>query len=383
MFTSQQEVATIADLGDPILRNYRITESYHQLSRLVAQRTGAAANWCTFATWASRQAGQTIRKEDLLQLLEEYVTHDTAYESLLKELGGALMAKGAVIANKGIGKLIWSLLGPEQALERASEAVALGNRKVYAEIGLEFARFIEQCAGDQVFTQETIDNFCAALRPGAPPEGQEYLQRAFGRYYQAFFETEAKRKAELLLAANIEIGFHEQTRLQPEILAALNASIPDAPLVRQQLFGMFFPDPGWLDRTREMLLGWFGIKSPLDETLGALIDHVRQQMRLFMTRHMMELGIPDQVRLHLGADLRASFPNDLQQIDNADLRALLQQIDPTPDSLKDTGALDWSSLPERLHFIADMFRCYQETPALNEPPFDAALSAKIESGLIH
>jgi len=34
-----------------------------------ATRCSPGANWCTFATWASRQAGQTIRQEDLARTL--------------------------------------------------------------------------------------------------------------------------------------------------------------------------------------------------------------------------------------------------------------------------------------------------------------------------
>ena len=34
-----------------------------------------------------------------------------------------------------------------------------------------------------------------------------------------------------------------------------------------------------------------------------------------------------------------------------------------------SGAVDWGDLGERLHFIAEMFRCYQETALLLEPPF--------------
>lgn len=383
MFTSLQEVMQIAGLDDPVLRNYRITESYHRLSGLLGARIGPSANWCTFATWASRQAGQTIRKEDLLQLMEEYVTHDEQYETLLGNLGSALLAKGAVIGHQAFGKLIWSLLNPETAMERASLAVAEGNRKVYAEIGLQFARFVEQCGSDTAFHSATIESFCADLRPGPPPDGQDNLNRAFTRYYQSFFETEQQRKAEMILLANLEIGFHEQTRLQPEILAALNASVPDAAAIREQILATFLPNPGWWNRLRDLAFDLIGYTSPIDEALENIVDHARQRIRLFTTRYMMELGIPEHIRLHLGSDLRASFPADLKHPVYADLLALLQQIDPTPDSTKNTGAVDWSSLPERLHFIADMFRCYQETPELSEAPFDAVLLQKIESGMLN
>src|SRR5207237_8919662 len=37
--------------------------------RGVRSANGQGANWCTYATWASRQAGRTIRGEDLLEHL--------------------------------------------------------------------------------------------------------------------------------------------------------------------------------------------------------------------------------------------------------------------------------------------------------------------------
>jgi hypothetical protein len=60
------EIDRIARLGDPILRNLQITQCYSEISQALAGLTGFSANWCTFATWASKQAGETIREEDLL-----------------------------------------------------------------------------------------------------------------------------------------------------------------------------------------------------------------------------------------------------------------------------------------------------------------------------
>jgi hypothetical protein len=97
---------------------------------------------------------------------------------------------------------------------------------------------------------------------------------------------------------------------------------------------------------------------------------------------MMTIGLPHGVRLHLGRDLKAEFPPSLQHITDPDLRALLEQIDPTPDSPRDSGALDWANLSERLHFIADLFRCYQEAPDLCEPPFTAEQVAALKANRI-
>jgi hypothetical protein len=67
---TRAEVDAITALADPALRNLRITQCYHQLAAAVRARTGTVANWCTFATWATKQAGQSFRKEDLARTIE-------------------------------------------------------------------------------------------------------------------------------------------------------------------------------------------------------------------------------------------------------------------------------------------------------------------------
>src|SRR5258705_3640962 len=63
------DIASIAAIDNLVLRNLQITECYADLSAAMRVRTGGTADWCTFATWASRQAGSTIRGEDFLATL--------------------------------------------------------------------------------------------------------------------------------------------------------------------------------------------------------------------------------------------------------------------------------------------------------------------------
>src|SRR5688500_8568441 len=184
-------------------------------------RSGRTANWCTFATWASRQAGQTIRKEDLraklrreLHLVSRVTAVVTLIAALAKESG--VTAPIDAIKETTIGHVI------TQVTERTAGAVARGNKKVFEEIAFHFARFLASCANDHVYTQASLDQFLQPLRTGEPPEGQRYLRQAFTRYYTAWFEPDTKKKAEGNFLANLEIGLHEQTRLQPEIAQALN-----------------------------------------------------------------------------------------------------------------------------------------------------------------
>ena len=180
------DVIKISLLSDPINRNLQITACYHELSAAFANRTGIVSNWCTFATWASKQAGVTIRGEDLQRKLEEELANEPDTQDMLRLIkdhskklaGGALQQSIAIAAVK---KLAGS------AKQRASESVARGNKKVFEEIGLEFARFIANCVKDEHYQEPSIDDFCQGLRPGPPPDGQQHLAIAFRCYYKAFF----------------------------------------------------------------------------------------------------------------------------------------------------------------------------------------------------
>ena len=374
------EVDRIAALADPVIRNLQITQCYHELALTMAARTGVCANWCTFATWASKQAGQTIRREDLARALEAAFGSAPAPVQAMRDLIAFAQAFGSKRSRSQIQALVTGLLSPRAAIERAGEAVARGNKKVYEEIGREFARFYATCLHDAAFDGEKIARFCEDLRPGEPPDGQQALRQAFTHYYRAFFESDPKTRAELMLLANIEIGFHEQTRLQPEIAEAIDAALIDRQQFRQQVIKALFPWSSWFARGRLLLGRLLDRPSPLDAVIDVLLAEARRRAHFVVTEYLMTIGLPHGMRLRLGDDLPVPFPASLRQIALPDLRALLERIDPTPDSTRGTGAADWASLPDRLHFIIDMFRCYHEAPDLFEAPFSAAQVALLKAG---
>ena len=374
-----RQVEQIAAHSDPIIRNLEITQCYHELSAALAGRTGPSANWCTFATWASKQAGQTIRKEDLARTLDSL--RDDILESARAAQGMAVSAQqiGASGNAEEIQESVWDVLNPVAAFDRASDAVGRGNKKVFEEIGFEFARFLSACLSDTTFDADKIARFCEGLRPGDPPDGQRYLRHAFPCYYRSFFEPDAKAHAELLLLANVEIGFHEQTRLQPEITEALDAAFVDPKHFTPGLIKAIFPYRGWLALARLFFTRLFSGPTLFDRQVNALVTAAQKSMRQMITEHIMAITLPHGVRLWLGKDLNADFPPSLKQITNSELLVLLRQIDPTPDSLRGTGTADWADLLQRIHFIADMFRCYQESRDLFEPPFTDAQVAALKA----
>jgi hypothetical protein len=114
----------------------------------------------------------------------------------------------------------------------------------------------------------------------------------------------------------------------------------------------------------------FGKTALLDKAAEKLVMLMQKTLRTILTAHLMTLTMPPDNRLHLGRDLSVSYDDDLKILSHPLLLQLLSLVDPTPDSLKETGATDWADLKERMHFIADLFRCYH----LKKEVFDEAFT---------
>ena len=371
------EIDRITRIADPVLRNLRITHCYHELSLAVAARATPGANWCTFATWASRQAGQTIRGEDLARAADSVMGAPEVralIEHAVRLAAGEL--RGTSI--DGLTASVRRILDPEAAFRRASDAVAAGNLKVFDEIGREFARWLATAAANGAPDTTATESYCSALRAGDPPQGQRLLREAFAAYGDACAQQDSDARAERLFLANLLIGLHEQTRLQPEIAASLNAAL-DAEAIRPRLLELLLPQP-WV-RWRRRIARWMGRRPPLDDAIDKLIAALQRRIRLVITECLMTLRLPDRI-LRLGADVPDTFPPGLMLVEYASLRDVLAKIDPTPDSPVGSGANDWSSLNERIHFIADFFRTWHARREVLESPFDDTQIVEMLAGRV-
>jgi hypothetical protein len=371
-------VERVAALTDPVVRNLQITQCYCELSRaLVALTGGGPANWCTFAAWASKQAGQTIRKEDLTRTFERLFGRSRQATSV----GNSAVASMELTMRQEpqrLWEVLWKALRPTAAFDRASDAVARGNRKVFEEIGREFARFLALPRTGGRIDPEALGAFHDRLRPGDPPHGQNLLKQAFGSYAAAFRETDRKVRAELVLLANLGIGWHEQRRLQPEIVEALDAAIEEPVKLRRDLMRHLLRSR--IGLALHLLVELIpGRTTATKRALDELDGQVKRIAREAITELLTTLSLPDHT-LSLGLDVPGTFPAELEKIENPDLAALLRRIDPTPDTTRGSGADDWSNLAQRIHFIADLFRVYQERPALFSEPFTAEQVVVIKAG---
>ena len=332
MTPSPEDVQRIAAVEIAAVRNLQITDCYWRLAAAMAEREPGGANWCTFATWASRQAGRTIRGEDMLEHLRAELGRDAELLHPIASLWRALLRHGLLDRASRLGRITAALHTPFDAIELASDAVARGNRKVFEEIGLEFARYLQ--APD-------FDAFAAGL--------PEPLRQAFTHYEQARSTADPKARTELCLLANLEIGLHEQTRLQPEIREALDAATSSAPALWRRI------------------VGW-----PLQRKLSRL-------SRAVITRSLMVLTLPG-ASLALGRHLDAPYPETLVALSNPGLERLLARFEPVPPAVDDCGARDWSELTQRMHYIVHLFRAFHERSDLASPPFTPEQVERLRSG---
>jgi CRP-like cAMP-binding protein len=291
---------------DLVLRNLKITQMYHRLSVEMTTLLGHAdANWCTFACNASKTAGYSIRGEEMPMV--------------------------RWLARRRAGRI-------RQAV---TDAISAGNLKVFAELAPVFSRMVHAFHADVEYDADKLGRFLADMKPGATDAGgQSTLAEALSHYYDAMFERSPKKKTELILLGNIKVGLHEQIRLQPNIVEALNAPLAVGLL-------------GFAARER----GFAGL--------------LTRCWRRLVTRNLMTIHLP-YGDLRLGADVpelpnARKFADMLQTLEHPELVALVARF--SVAASKRSRAADWGSLDDRMRFIVNLFRSRQKSLELFDQPF--------------
>src|SRR5882724_396764 len=375
---SRQEIESIIRLdGEPVIRNLRITQSYHDLSQAVASVIAETnVNWCTFATWASKTAGRFIRGE-LVAMFRDALQSDRRLAEKLDRINTLLRR---VDATAGLGRVavVHALAAP---VVEVSRNITAGNVAVFAELGPLFSMMCIRFREDTVYDAGTLTRLLDELNlKSGPPEqgGQGLLRDAVKHFYQAKFEVQADRRAELVLLANAQTGLHEQVRLQPAIAGSLKLPFDVA------LRSLF--DGGPRGRYSENLRKRLGriLASEIDPVVAEVDIELNRIWRECVTRVFMTLRLPDG-EIHLGKDLRplpgrSLFPAALQFIDNHDLSGLLARYGADGITALASGAVDWADISERMQFILTLFRARQQDPRLLEQPFSDAQRSDIANG---
>ena len=139
-----EEVRRIAAIRSPVLRNLEITYAYSLLAADVARRSGQGANWCTFATWASRQAGRDDPRRGRDRLPAgpaRRATRAAAPAAVVRALAAAARAVRPRLAARAADGAAAHAVRRGRAGQRRRRA---RQPKVFEEIGYEFARYLER-----------------------------------------------------------------------------------------------------------------------------------------------------------------------------------------------------------------------------------------------
>ncbi|HEY4085360.1 MAG TPA: hypothetical protein VGM43_05450 [Bryobacteraceae bacterium] len=364
-FPDENEVARVAALTDAADRNTHITDSYSKLSAELGRRIQGHANWCTYATWASRQAGMTIRHKDLVNVLRDRIQCALQLSGMAKGVFEHLEEGGLNVLQIVVDAI--DELGP---LKRSSEVVGEGNQKVFGDIGLIISRWLTMFPDIASISDADLQRFGERLQPGPPPQGQDMLRQAFTNYRAAARTSDAGERIQLMLLANVQIAFHEQIRLQPEMQAALDGSLLEPGDIADFIEAKLTGHEG---RIGTLLRGlWGEVQSPARRLSEILARHIQEQVRILITENLMSLWLPPDQELRLGRDLTRPFPEALRTLTDPALLALLQQFEATPDSEAQSGVKDWANFKDRMGYIACMFRAYIDDRNLYGSPWTQA-----------
>ena len=118
------------------------------------------------------------------------------------------------------------------------------------------------------------------------------------------------------------------------------------------------------------------------KAIDSLVAITEKHIRAGITKHLMTLNLPPNTCLQLSKDLVAPYPAHLATIASADLVTLFKELKPTADTIDGAGCSDWADLKQRIHYIANLFRCYHDTRDLFDSPFTVEQIAEIKSGAV-
>jgi hypothetical protein len=342
-------IEAIKAIPDPVLRNLWVTQTYHEISRELRPFLGSDhASWFSFAKWASKQAGRTIRGEDVPERVRHLLEKDEEYHRLLDRVNGSLFKRfeSLAVRREHVATHVLALVN------QLSEKISGGNIKVFVDLAPIFSRFLELFRNDAAPDHPKFASFISELNTVPALQGRDpILHSAFKKYYQARFEPDRKAKAELVLTGSGQIGVHEQTSLQTDIENGLG--VPAHEVQTWMASGIKARLPFHLHHDADAAL------EPHLGPLARLVNHVWCKEA---TDHLMRLTLPEKA-LHMGQDVpivpgRPMFPEELQELEHEDLVALARQYDRSWNTTVGSAAHDWTRLGDRLHYILDLFRSH-------------------------
>jgi hypothetical protein len=344
----------ICCLPDDLYRLRWVRYAYHDISERLAAGLGRNASWPTFAQWSAYTISEALRLDRVNPRLEE----------VLREHALPASVRGPLVEMQ---KRLRSL--DDGAMPTV---LALGNRLVFHEVGWTLLHFVQWIEAQNAPDQAAWANYRAAIEPFPATdffrEGYpEWLRDGVGAYYDAWWEANPERKAQLVLKGNILIGAYEQWRVNSFFEVALDFN-PGA-LIKDLRIGRHD------ELSAPVGIRHAGTRRALRHQ-WALFDWVADAYAAFLTHVVLTWDAPlfskQPTSLRLGCDLpagRQPFPHaqNLEELDR-DVRGIFESFDRSGGELRGVGARNWRRFTDRMSFIANLFRSQQLNPNLHAAP---------------
>jgi len=349
-------------MQDPVLRNLWITQRYHELAvQLRDMGMAEDATWCAFAVWASKTAGKTIRGEELPERVKVLLDGP--------ETEGALHRFNSGLEGKLLTRLDHlHLFGAVKSVsDQVSESIAAGNLMVFTELAPLFIVMVEGMSNGIRADREAMAVRLHAALDHLTSQGIDAagVSAAFDGYLKALDDPAARPT--LVLAANIHAVSHEQERLQPAIVTALDAPLSNAltNIVTREITRRV--PTKWAHRAFDKLVN----------EVGRVLD---QAWQTALTEILLCLETFDE-KLELHRDLPpladGLYPPMLADLKGSAAEGPFARWDRTLGKGAPTGAHDWAEIDDRMNYIVNLFRSRQRHPALFNPPFSPAQLASL------
>ena len=364
-----REVRQILEIEDSALANLWITQAYHDLATGLAPLLGRAdASWCSFAVWASKTAGRSIRADRLVDRLRHLFRTSSRFQFAISR-SNSILNPSRWLGLRPAVDFDALFAGLSEVAKRVSESIASGNRRVFSELGPIFAHMIETFEGATERDPEALEELLKTHVDPIDRAGD--LRRAVSDYYAAIFEPKPQRRAQLILLANSRAVLHEQRELQADIARALDAPVDH--ILEHLSYGPWLRGlPVW-------------VQTLLDFARRFVERETRGLWEEFMTEVVMTIQTADEV-LALGSDVPPLpsgqlFPDALATPEGA-LADFLATWDRTGGTGVGSGADDWEQLDQRMNYIANLFRSRQQHAPLLAAPYTASVLAEMASGRV-
>jgi hypothetical protein len=370
-FSSVEEIQKIAAMTDAALRNLRITYTYYRLNRAMSALAGARnLTWCGYAIWASKTAGEYIRQQEVPALIEDWIKGATDRAGVTATLMAHALGIHSDQPVAGADPKAFTIRGfAAEVLGGVGAAIGNGNQIVFAHIAPPFATLLSLWTAHQgAIPDAEKQRFLQSLRDPNPPA--DALYQAFSAMFDATEAPGSLQAAQSMCYANALIGCVEQTRVQPYIAQSLNVPVADL----------------FLQHVDDHLRGKFPtlVAAGMKDVLRPLAHELETGFQRLSTEWVMRLNLPDE-SLRLGLNVPplpdgAMYPEELAAL--AAAQPLEAYTSLSALDAAESAAQDWVSYPQRMRYIAVVFRSRQQVGTLWNAPYTEAQVEQFTAGQI-